>query len=61
MDEESSKALRATFVAQYGLDPSTDADVKSSLELAKGNPDGFVLKPQREGGGKNSHPPDFIY
>jgi len=50
-------ALRAVFAGLYGLEnlpPSGEnTEGQSAIEAAKQNPDQFVLKPQREGGGNN--------
>ncbi|XP_037540470.1 glutathione synthetase-like [Nematolebias whitei] len=43
--------LRATFVGLYTLDMGPDGDKSVAMALAE--PDQFVLKPQREGGGNN--------
>lgn len=43
--------LLSTFVAIYPLDDSEDG--KTAKKLAFENPEKFVLKPQREGGGNN--------
>ena len=50
-------ALRAVFAGLYGLEnlpPSGEnTEGQAAIEAAKQNPDMFVLKPQREGGGNN--------
>ncbi|XP_062316341.1 glutathione synthetase [Osmerus eperlanus] len=43
--------VRATFAGLYTLDPGAEGD--RTVEMALANPDQFVLKPQREGGGNN--------
>jgi len=49
MDE--SKQLRSCFTGLFPL--SDDADGDPAVKLALGNPNLYVLKPQREGGGNN--------
>jgi glutathione synthase len=48
---DAARALRATFAGLYSL--QTDAEYAHALELTRADPDGYVLKPQREGGGNN--------
>eukprot|EP01084_Bolivina_argentea_P264327 447709_1 len=55
-DERESIAVRRTFAGLWGLEPNTFADVTLR---AKANPDGYVLKPQREGGGNNMYGHDI--
>ncbi|XP_049920964.1 glutathione synthetase-like [Epinephelus moara] len=43
--------IRATFASLYTLDMGAEGDQTVAMALA--NPDEFVLKPQREGGGNN--------
>ncbi|XP_049436905.1 glutathione synthetase-like isoform X3 [Epinephelus fuscoguttatus] len=43
--------IRATFAGLYTLDMGAEGDQTVAMALA--NPDEFVLKPQREGGGNN--------
>lgn len=50
-DEELKKIL-STFVAIYSLDES-DEESEKAIKLAFEEPEHFVLKPQREGGGNN--------
>jgi len=45
--------LRACFAGLYGLDEGGGEDVMSIVEKAIAEPERFVLKPQREGGGNN--------
>lgn len=49
--KEDADAIRATFARQYSLS-STQEGAKAA-KMAINNPDAFVLKPQREGGGNN--------
>ncbi|XP_072371321.1 glutathione synthetase-like [Scyliorhinus torazame] len=48
---KSAERIRATFVGLYSIDegPEGDEIIKKAVE----DPEGFVLKPQREGGGNN--------
>lgn len=48
---EHADALRATFAGLFSL--QTDAEFEHALRLTEANPEGYVLKPQREGGGNN--------
>ncbi|KAG7999752.1 Glutathione synthetase [Nibea albiflora] len=43
--------IRATFAGLYTLDMGPDGD--KTVEMALADPDRYVLKPQREGGGNN--------
>jgi len=57
-DEEAVKRIRRTFAGLYSLDPGAEGD--ASAKLALDNPDRFVLKPQREGGGNNMYDDDLV-
>lgn len=46
-----AEALRSTFAGLYSL--QTDAEYEAALGLTAADPEGYVLKPQREGGGNN--------
>ncbi|KAL4235283.1 hypothetical protein ACF0H5_006921 [Mactra antiquata] len=48
--------IRQTFAGQYSLDKSEEGD--KNIEMAMLNPEKFVLKPQREGGGNNFYGED---
>lgn len=50
-DPEAVRRIRATFVGLYSFDMGEEGD--QTVALATANPDRFVLKPQREGGGNN--------
>ncbi|XP_042347827.1 glutathione synthetase-like [Plectropomus leopardus] len=50
--------VRATFAGLYTLDMGPEGDQAVSMALA--NPDKFVLKPQREGGGNNYFGEDIV-
>ncbi|XP_064642901.1 glutathione synthetase-like [Lineus longissimus] len=49
-DPDTAAKLRKTFARQYSLQ---DDDGDSAIQLALTNPENYVLKPQREGGGNN--------
>jgi len=48
---EHAAALRATFAGLFSL--QTDDEYEAALRLTRADEDGYVLKPQREGGGNN--------
>lgn len=48
---EVVEQIRATFAGLYTLDMGPEGD--ATVEMALAEPDKFVLKPQREGGGNN--------
>ncbi|XP_067447493.1 glutathione synthetase-like isoform X1 [Thunnus thynnus] len=50
--------IRATFAGLYTLDMGPEGDRTVAMALA--NPDKFVLKPQREGGGNNYFEEDMV-
>lgn len=50
-DEESFASLRNTFTGLYPLDDSPAG--RQAEQSARNNPERFVMKPQREGGGNN--------
>ncbi|KAM7404258.1 hypothetical protein PAMP_011624 [Pampus punctatissimus] len=50
--------IRATFAGLYTLDMGPEGDRAVAMALA--NPDAFVLKPQREGGGNNCFGEDIV-
>nr|UNN25574.1 glutathione synthetase [Diaphanosoma celebensis] len=50
-DEDKARALRECFTGLYSLDLNDEGDRAS--EMAIQDPERFVLKPQREGGGNN--------
>lgn len=61
MTAEDARELRKTFTAMYPLDNSTQG--LEARKLAFSNPEAYVLKPQREGGGNNiyrSNIPEFL-
>ena len=61
LDKEEAEELRKTFTAMYPLDTSKEG--LEARKLAFSNPEAYVLKPQREGGGNNiyrSKIPDFL-
>lgn len=53
---DDAKLMRTCFAGLWGLDElMTDVDAQRAVDDAIGNPDGYVLKPQREGGGNNMY------
>lgn len=48
---EDAALIRSSFARQYSLSPGVDGD--RAAKMALDDPDKFVLKPQREGGGNN--------
>ncbi|KAF0692293.1 Aste57867_16615 [Aphanomyces stellatus] len=52
MTEAESVVLEKSFTGLYGLE-QTSPDLPRIKVLVETNPEGFVLKPQREGGGNN--------
>jgi len=49
----TAQTLRTCFAGLYGLEEDGGAAVEDIVRKAIASPDGFVLKPQREGGGNN--------
>ncbi|KAJ8407979.1 hypothetical protein AAFF_G00262070 [Aldrovandia affinis] len=56
-DPEAVAQIRATFTGLYTLDVGEEGD--NAVAMALANPDRFVLKPQREGGGNNIYGADI--
>ncbi|XP_071089194.1 glutathione synthetase-like [Haliotis cracherodii] len=56
-DPAAVKRIRATFVKLHSLDLGPDGD--KGVEIGKTDPDMYVLKPQREGGGNNLYGKDI--
>lgn len=52
-DKEQVELIRACFAGLWGLDNLSDPETAAVLQQAQEQPDLFVLKPQREGGGNN--------
>lgn len=52
-DKEQVDLIRACFAGLWGLDDLDDPETAAVLQQAQEQPDLFVLKPQREGGGNN--------
>ncbi|XP_002125323.2 glutathione synthetase-like [Ciona intestinalis] len=57
-DENAVKRLRDTFAELYSLDMNAAGD--AAVKLALERPEGFVLKPQREGGGNNLYDSEMV-
>ena len=58
LNTEEVNDLVSTFVAMYPLDSSQKGQLGKKLVFE--NPDNFVLKPQREGGGNNVYGEDIL-
>jgi glutathione synthase len=56
-DPTNVKKLRASFAGLYPLDSSPEGE--AAVELAMKNPERYVMKPQREGGGNNIYANDI--
>lgn len=56
-DGEVLDHMRQLFAAQYSLDHG-EAEAETGIEMALKDPDKFVVKPQREGGGNNYYNED---
>ncbi|MBN3273634.1 GSHB synthetase, partial [Polyodon spathula] len=56
-DQEAAVRIRATFTGLYTLDMGEEGDRTVAMAIA--DPDRFVLKPQREGGGNNIYGEDM--
>lgn len=57
---EAAAELRSTFAGLWTLDPTEQsAHDRAVVENAKRDPSGFVMKPQREGGGNNLYGEDI--
>ncbi|XP_066558539.1 glutathione synthetase isoform X1 [Amia ocellicauda] len=56
-DPKAVAQIRATFAGLYSLDMGEEGDRTVAMAIA--NPDHFVLKPQREGGGNNIYGEDI--
>ncbi|XP_062592431.1 glutathione synthetase-like [Saccostrea cucullata] len=52
-DEKEAVKIRSFFAGQYSLDLDPEGD--NNAEMAINNPQDYVLKPQREGGGNNHY------
>jgi len=57
-DEHISSEIRKTFAGLYSLEMTEDGD--NSVLMAIRNPENYVLKPQREGGGNNLYNDDIV-
>ncbi|KAF1743690.1 hypothetical protein MXB_4391 [Myxobolus squamalis] len=59
LPKEVAKAIHDTFTGIYPLDlPHPESD--KLLRMIKSNPENYVLKPQREGGGNNIYGKDIL-
>mmetsp|Transcript_6402 Transcript_6402/g.12787 ORF Transcript_6402/g.12787 Transcript_6402/m.12787 type:complete len:488 (-) Transcript_6402:381-1844(-) len=53
LDQKDAELMRQVFVGQWGLDMSNRVETELAVQAALDNPQAYVLKPQREGGGNN--------
>lgn len=53
LTQNESETVRQFFAGLWGLEYLSDPDTRAIVDAAIAHPDGFVLKPQREGGGNN--------
>lgn len=52
--DTDARVMRRCFAGLWGLDTlDSDTEARNAMEDAIANPDNYVLKPQREGGGNN--------
>uniref|UniRef100_A0A8C4PY86 Glutathione synthetase n=1 Tax=Eptatretus burgeri TaxID=7764 RepID=A0A8C4PY86_EPTBU len=51
--------LQQTFTTMFSLDDGEDGD--KAVQKALANPSGYVLKPQRDGGGNNLYDEDIVH
>eukprot|EP00545_Synedropsis_sp_CCMP1620_P005451 CAMPEP_0119014188 /NCGR_PEP_ID=MMETSP1176-20130426/9405_1 /TAXON_ID=265551 /ORGANISM="Synedropsis recta cf, Strain CCMP1620" /LENGTH=464 /DNA_ID=CAMNT_0006967337 /DNA_START=101 /DNA_END=1491 /DNA_ORIENTATION=- len=56
-DKEEEDLLRSSFAGLYALGEGDDQPI---VDMALANPNDFVLKPQREGGGNNMYDDDLV-
>ncbi|RIA86206.1 glutathione synthase [Glomus cerebriforme] len=56
-DPTEAKKLRASFAGLHPLDSSPEGE--AAVKLAMKNPESYVMKPQREGGGNNIYANDI--
>ena len=59
LSDEECNRVREFFAGLWGLDDLTDPDIQAIVKQAQHDPSGFVLKPQREGGGNNLYGKPF--
>lgn len=53
LTKDKCDQVRPFFAGLWGLEDLEEPGVRSIVSEAISSPDGFVLKPQREGGGNN--------
>lgn len=56
-DDDQIKRVQEIFTGLYSLDKNEGGD--EAVEMVLANPEGFVMKPQREGGGNNIYGTDI--
>jgi glutathione synthase len=57
-DKNLSKNIRSTFASMFTFDNNQTR--KKNIDLLRQNPNDFVLKPNREGGGNNKYDDDIL-
>lgn len=57
-DEDQIKRVKDIFTGLYSLDKNEGGD--EAVKIVRENPEGFVMKPQREGGGNNVYGSDIL-
>ncbi|ETV90386.1 glutathione synthetase [Aphanomyces invadans] len=60
LSEDESVTVEKSFAGLYGLEQASP-DLPRIKALVAANPQGFVLKPQREGGGNNLYGDDVVH
>ncbi len=62
LTSDESEQMRKVFAGLYTLDREEEggAEVGTSINMAIANPQGYVLKPQREGGGNNLYKTEMV-
>lgn len=57
-DKDEIRRVKDIFTGLYSLDKDEGGD--EAVAMALKNPEGFVMKPQREGGGNNIYGADIV-
>mmetsp|Transcript_32771 Transcript_32771/g.51459 ORF Transcript_32771/g.51459 Transcript_32771/m.51459 type:complete len:401 (+) Transcript_32771:2-1204(+) len=60
LSPEESEQIFATFAGLYSLGSDAGKETEAAVAECRKNPDLYVLKPQREGGGNNLYGQDII-
>ncbi|KII68246.1 Glutathione synthetase [Thelohanellus kitauei] len=59
LPKEVAQKIMKTFIGTYSLEPGTPEFMEISKKVAE-NPENYVLKPQREGGGNNIYGKEIV-